>query len=144
MSSNQGHYTGSLPNDYAILAKFAHKPDEDGRRDEEDTDEPISTNDSDPLQLPTSKGARRSSFPSAYIRPQNPIPSVNFKPRIPIGHTSPRDGLSATEITPLLGPLIPRIAEEYPENEENKVLTVMFWEELRILSKYSLPLFLFV
>jgi MATE family multidrug resistance protein len=143
MSSNQGHYVGSLPNDYAILAKFSHGDEEDSLTDgEEDVNERFSsTNESERIL----KGARRSSFPSPYIRPQSPtIPSMSFKARIPVRHTSPADGLSASESTPLLGPLIPRIAEEYPGNDDNKKLTAMFWEELWILSKYSLPLFSFV
>jgi len=37
-----------------------------------------------------------------------------------------------TETTPLLGPLVPRISEEQPGDDDDiKSNTTMFWEEMR-------------
>jgi hypothetical protein len=49
----------------------------------------------------------------------------------------------AMENIPLLGPLMPRI-EEAGDEDDTKSNTSMFWEELRILSKYTLPVFGYV
>lgn len=146
MSSNQGHYIGSLPNDYAILARFAHGGEGSGWTDgEENTNEHSrsdSANEFYPHRGLKSEVTRRSSFSASYIRPpSSTISSMNFDTPVPVKHTSSTDGLRVTESTPLLGPLIPRIAEEHSGNEDNKTMTAMFWEELWILSKYSLPLF---
>lgn len=150
MSSNQGHYVGSLPNDYAILARFAHGDEEcqgNDRIDEcEEADEcSVATNRFDAPRRLRPESARRSSSPSAYIRPRSPvISSMNFKSHMTNESISPA-GLCVTENTPLLGPLIPRIAEGQPGNEDNnKALMTMFYEEIRILLKYTFPIFGFV
>jgi MATE family multidrug resistance protein len=140
MASNQGHYVGSLPNDYAILARFAHDDDENEDEDRNvlaDAEEDARHTEVDRR----AQSPRRSSFPSSYIRPPPPtIPSMNFKSGIPDNHPLLDNG--ATENTPLLGPLVPRIEEEQPGDEDDtKSNTTMFWEEMRILSKYTLPVF---
>ncbi|KII84673.1 hypothetical protein PLICRDRAFT_357130 [Plicaturopsis crispa FD-325 SS-3] len=62
---------------------------------------------------------------------------------LPVPHD--RDfGLNANnENTPLLGPLVPRIEENTAENSghDDTSTTTMFWEELRVLCKYTLPVF---
>jgi len=134
MASNQGHHVGSLPNDYAILARFAH----DDRKNEERNH----TEEEDGEDRVRAQSPRRSSFPSSYIRPPPPaIPSMDFKSdRHLVVENSP------TENTPLLGPLVPRIQEEPGDEDHNDTKSNMttFWEEMRILSKYTLPVFGFV
>jgi MATE family multidrug resistance protein len=145
MASNQGHHVGSLSDDYAILSRFAHDNHEN-QNDEhdrvvEEVDEDCSVRPSAEIErgVIVTQIARRSSSQASYIRPPPTIPSMNFKSGKPDKHLSIENG--ATENTPLLGPLVPRIEEE-PENEDdNKSNTVMFWEELRILSKYTWPIF---
>ena len=117
MASNQGHHVGSLPNDYAILARFAHDDRENEHNHTEEEDGEV---DRVRVQSP-----RRSSFPSSYIRPPPPaIPSMDFKSdrHLVVGN-------SPTENTPLLGPLVPRIQEEPGDEDHNdtKSNMTMFW-----------------
>jgi len=144
MASNQGHYVGSLPNDYATLARFAH--DDHDIQDEEnnlteDEEGASSANEVDRRVSFRAQSPRRSSFPSSYIiPPPATIPSMNFKSSMPDKDPVVENG--ATEHTPLLGPLVPRIEEAEHGNEDHtKSNTTMFWEEIRILSKYTLPVF---
>jgi len=48
-----------------------------------------------------------------------------------------------TESTPLLTPPVPRIEEDIDRNDPNDSESAirMFWEELFVLAKYSLPVF---
>ncbi|KAG1752072.1 MATE efflux family protein [Suillus lakei] len=126
----------SLPQDYAILSRFAaplldetqeESEASPARNDQEECDE------EDGL-LASRKQVRRTSFPSSYILP--PQPSMNIIPTAP-------NVLQPTENTPLLAPLIPRIQEDvdFPCNGHEPSTAQMYWEELRILLKYSLPVF---
>jgi MATE family multidrug resistance protein len=133
MATNQGHHVGSLTNDYAILARFAHD-------DHENTDEqcsPVIGAEEDGVRFQ----AHRRSFPSSYIQPSpSTIPSMDFTSDQHTKHSSVENGM--TETTPLLGPLVPRISEEQPGDDDDiKSNTTMFWEEMRTLSKYTLPVF---
>lgn len=147
MAANQGHHVGSLPNDYAILARFAHERNEhhhdshsevvaeDDSSDISGANADSGSEDATLIQRPhaSSRSPRRSSFPSTYIRPQtSTIPSMKFKP----------DGQDPDEDTPLLREYVPRIEEEQFGNEDaEKSFTTMFWEELRVLGKYTVPVF---
>lgn len=126
----------SLPQDYAILSRFAAPLSGDtqeeleassARNDQEECDE------EDTLLVPR-KQVRRTSFPSSYILP--PQPSMNIIPSAP-------SVLQPTENTPLLAPLIPRIREnvDFPCDGHETSTAQMYWEELCILLKYSLPVF---
>lgn len=142
MSSTYVHYSApsSLPSDYAILSRYAasRAPAEE----EEDTgaiDGEEDAEDHDHLGVPINSHLtqRRTSFPSEYIRPPNPP-----APAVP-----DEDGTKSTaptEYTPLL---IPRIQEEedeeVPGSNTGSSLHV-FWEEARILLKYTLPVYGYV
>lgn len=126
----------SLPQDYAILSRFAaplsgetqeELEASSARNDQEECDE------EDTLLVPRQQ-VRRTSFPSSYILP--PQPSMNIIPTAP-------SVLQPTENTPLLAPLIPRIREnvDFPIDGREPSTAQMYWEELRILLKYSLPVF---
>ncbi|KAG2159453.1 MATE efflux family protein [Suillus bovinus] len=126
----------SLPQDYAILSRFAdplleENQEESGassiRNDQEEYGE------EDGLLAPP-KQVRRTSFPSSYILP--PQPFMKIIPQAP-------NVLQPTENTPLLAPLIPLIREEvdFPSDGHEPTTTQMFWEELGILLKYTLPVF---
>lgn len=126
----------SLPQDYAILSRFAaplsgetqeELESSSARNDQEECDE------EDALLVPRQQ-VRRTSFPSSYILP--PQPSMNIIPTAP-------SVLRPTENTPLLAPLIPRIREnvDFPIDGHEPSTAQMYWEELRILLKYSLPVF---
>lgn len=126
----------SLPQDYAILSRFAaplsgetqeELESSSARNDQEECDE------EDALLVPRQQ-VRRTSFPSSYILP--PQPSMNIIPTAP-------SVLQPTENTPLLAPLIPRIREnvDFPIDGHEPSTVQMYWEELRILLKYSLPVF---
>lgn len=134
MSSTYAHYQGpgSLPSDYAILSRFSS-----AHEDFEPTDElPPSGTDPRPVR-------RRESFSvSPYFRPLNPtVPVVNVYPQGDSKASTP-----PTENTPLLSPLVPRIEEEIDRNvsADSGTSMAMFWEELRILTKYALPVFGYV
>jgi MATE family multidrug resistance protein len=139
MASNQGHFVGSIPNDYAILARFAHDDHENQGEERnhivEEEDENTNTN--------TSRLRRRSSLPpSHFLLPPPTMSSISFKSAGTEGKRVSIDS-GATENTPLLEPLVPRI-EEAEDEDDTKSNTSMFWEELRILSKYTLPVFGYV
>ncbi|KAF7979304.1 hypothetical protein HWV62_43024 [Athelia sp. TMB] len=135
MASNQGHHVGSLPNDYAILAQFAQQNTRGNDNDNNEAAE--STDDLLPTHL-TSTSPRRTSFPASYLKPQ--VQKLTFKSHT-VGSSSdevPSSVGAATENTPL----IPRIDEPTPgEDDDDKALAVMFWEEFRVLLKYTLPVF---
>lgn len=132
MSSTYAHYQGpaSLPSDYAILSRYA-APDSVSEDESEDERPMRETGGSTP-RIP-----RRTSFPSSYLRPRNPTMGP-----LPQNHPSSSLGSDTTETTPLLAPLVPRIEEEVDENDDsNETALKMFWEELRILTRYALPVF---
>jgi len=135
MSSTYAHYQGpaSLPSDYAILSRFSSAHEDFEPTDELIRDELPSGTDPRPVR-------RRQSFSvSPYFRPLNPTAPV-------VGVYPQRDSKASTpptENTPLLSPPVPRIEEEIDRNvsADNGTSMAMFWEELRILTKYALPVF---
>jgi len=137
MSSTYAHYQGpsSIPADYAILSALNNDSDSD----------PESGSDTDTIS--GRRLSHRKSFPHAYYyRPAHP--TIGLYPEQQLSDSSGQ--LSArlvtpSETTPLLSnPPIPRIEEQTDSNDyraENKLTLCMFWEEFRILAKYSLPVF---
>jgi MATE family multidrug resistance protein len=126
----------SLPKDYAILSRFAAPLS--GETQEEPRASPARNDqeeyDEEDALLALRRQVRRTSFPSSYIVP--PQPSMNIIPTAP-------SVLQPTENTPLLAPLMPRIREnvDFPCDGHDPSTAQMYWEELRILLKYSLPVF---
>jgi hypothetical protein len=137
MSSTYAHYQGpaSLPSDYAILSRFSSVNEDFEPTDELREGIPSGT---DPRPV-----RRRESLPvSPYFRPRNPtVPVVGVYPQGDSKASTP-----PTENTPLLSPPVPRIEEEIDRNvsADNGTSMAMFWEELRILTKYALPVFGYV
>jgi hypothetical protein len=113
--SSQGHRatTGSLPSDYAMLSGYAAQS--------EAPDGDINANDLIGDSL------------SHYPRPRNPIMR-------PVRKQSSTISLPHSERTPLLANTVPRIYEDVVADESSTWLTEYF-EELKILSKYTLPVF---
>ncbi|KAG6825998.1 hypothetical protein H0H87_008231 [Tephrocybe sp. NHM501043] len=112
------HYQGpaSLPSDYALLSRFAGAHDQPEHSDAEESDG------------------------TATPRPKHPT--------IPPPHshgqslTIPIPGPIANENTPLLNPPVPRIDEPVDHSlSANPNAMTVFWEELRILTRYALPVF---
>ncbi|KAI0070551.1 MATE efflux family protein [Panus rudis PR-1116 ss-1] len=157
MSFTYVHYSApsSLPSDYALLSRYAaahglnETPDESNET--EDIEDASTTNadddtvDSRAMPIPGADAgkqktvARRSSFPATYVTPFNPtmgpLPDRS-------GYRSGPHPPAATENTPLLAPLVPRIEEEVDEVDPNAEAPVnLLWEEARILAKYTLPVF---
>ncbi|EPQ53474.1 MATE efflux family protein [Gloeophyllum trabeum ATCC 11539] len=129
------HYAApsSLPSDYAILSRYAGH-NGDAHEDDSDAEE----RERDSLLPPEDeeRPGRRSSLPPPFIRPLNPT----------IAPISARDkslGPVPTENTPLLNPLVPRIEEEVdaPGHDSETTLSRRVWEEIKILVKYTLPVF---
>lgn len=121
------HFTpASLPSDYATLSRYSTALSDSQDRTGSDEDEDSLGTDGERARPRT---PRRLSFPTPYIRP--PQPSM--------GPGSAGGGV-ALETTPLL---VPRINEELDGDNDNNPMT-MFWEELRILTRYTLPVYGFV
>ena len=167
MSFTYAHYAApsSLPSDYAILSRYAAA---NSGVDEEDTTENMSVDEdtqsgagevapaifSQNLLHPnwTKAPRRRSSFPTVYIRPLNP----NTTPIIAQpGSSVERNGSKVSlpsETSPLLGPLVPRIEEDVCREEREgserigraQLFVEKYWEEFKILLKYTLPVFGYV
>ncbi|TFK41570.1 MATE efflux family protein [Crucibulum laeve] len=138
MSSTYAHYQGpaSLPSDYAILSRYAGHPDGD-----ESEQEAFLESDTEPLDdnAEHSATSRRRSFPaSAYLRPPNP--TMGRRDSVSVTFNA---GPIHTEVTPLLNPPVPRIEEDIDRDPlyDNGTKMSMFWEELRILTRYALPVF---
>ncbi|THH31443.1 hypothetical protein EUX98_g2769 [Antrodiella citrinella] len=151
MSSTYVHYgaPSSLPSDYALLSRYAAAHDVNPESDNEDEDDHhtmvgSSTHPDDDLLSPNAvpigrrTPIRRSSFPTLYVTPFNPVTG-------PLPDRSGyRSGPNAnpSENTPLLGPLVPRIEEDVDKNDDSHEPAVnMLLEEIRILGKYTLPVF---
>ncbi|KAH8083292.1 MATE efflux family protein [Cristinia sonorae] len=150
MSFTYVHYSApsSLPSDYALLSRYAAAHDlNSDTLDEQDeqmpSDGPSTHPDDDVLNtnavaIPGRHNlARRSSFPTIYVTPFNPTTTgpLPDKSGYRSGPTKP------TENTPLLGPLVPRIEEEVDGADNSEHASSMLWEEIRILGKYTLPVF---
>ena len=158
MSQTYAHYStpSSLPSDYALLSRYAAHNDMPrvnggNRHDENDlteTEEEVvsevddsSERYSNGLSIPTRAVGRRKSFPTSYI--------PSFKPTVgPLPNKSgyrsgPPGPDDASENTPLLAPLVPRIEEEVDRDDPADVegSSSMLKEEIKILAKYTLPVF---
>ncbi|TDL13472.1 MATE efflux family protein [Rickenella mellea] len=151
MSSTFVHYStpSSLPSDYALLSRFASS-----RRNNDNNDSAIENteDESDEAeQVPEGRlSPRRSSFPAEYIRPLNPTmaPMPSMSANKHKTWSSGSKSVIPSENTPLLGPLVPRIEEEVDgeDNEERaqaarNIKIRAYWEETKILAKYTLPVF---
>lgn len=158
MSQTYAHYStpSSLPSDYAVLSRYATHNDTHGvngesRHDEADLteteDEAVSEIDSssgrhrNALSRPLEAMGRRQSFPTSYI--------PSFKPTVgPLPNKSgyrsgPPGPDDASENTPLLAPLVPRIEEDVDRADpaDDESTSSMLKEEVKILAKYTLPVF---
>jgi MATE family multidrug resistance protein len=117
----------SLPSDYAILARYAAAHHNNALYVNEEHSE---SEDDNFRQLARPRYPRRRSLSPSYIR-SNPLP---------IG--TPRGGKSqgiATEFTPLL--VVPVIQENLGGADGRGTTMAMFWEELYVLARYTLPVF---
>lgn len=160
MSSTYVHYStpSSLPSDYALLSRYAAAQGVTDSTNAHDTnsaaegqalnDDDTSIYDIDDADLTPEARAllrrknRRSSFPTPYVTPFNPT-SMGPLPD-ETGHRTGPAGPNATENTPLLAPLVPRIEEEVDEEDVSPSSAArpnILWEEICILSKYTLPVF---
>lgn len=164
MSFTYAHYAApsSLPSDYAILSRYAAanpEVNDEAADDLSENEEAVAGTSEGPVATPNqnflypdwTKGPRRrSSFPTAFIRPLNPnmAPLASQPESVP-----PRTGSKAvlpSETTPLLGPLIPRIEEEVDQEDQDvyrgrvRSFIDKYWEEVGILLKYTLPVFGYV
>ncbi|KAF8067575.1 hypothetical protein FPV67DRAFT_1401306, partial [Lyophyllum atratum] len=129
--SISAHYQGpaSLPSDYALLSRYAGNRPEPGEQDR------IEEADQEGYTRATSINGSPTISPRP--RPMNPTMShPNHFTDIPM------PGPAASENTPLLNPPVPRIDESAREqtSDNDKPLHI-FWDELRILTRYALPVF---
>ncbi|KAL0575224.1 ethionine resistance protein [Marasmius crinis-equi] len=139
MASIATHYQGpaSLPSDYALLSRYASRneqsvhEDSDGSSDSESDDENSTLNASPALSSPRFSVPRRR-------RPSRVTMGLSTEPAIE-RVMAPR--ADPNENTPLLEP--PRIVEDVERNDflTHESSAQMFRDELRILTKYSLPVF---
>lgn len=140
MSSTYVHYQGpsSLPSDYAILSAF------NSRNNLSDSEsDPDSDTDIHPPQA-RRRLTHRKSFPNAY-------PTVGSYPSQELSDVSGqisngRLAIIPSETTPLLSnPPVPCIEEPTDDcGAENRSDLLMLWEEMLILTRYSLPVFGYV
>ncbi|RDX46702.1 MATE efflux family protein [Polyporus arcularius HHB13444] len=151
MSSTYVHYStpSSLPSDYALLSRYAAAHDltvaaeeaANGAGPSADIEEYEEDHDAHGIDIQGSpRKPRRQSFPSSYVTPFNPtmgpLPDRH-------GHRSGPYSRDANENTPLLAPPVPRIEEECDGDdvEDPANASKLFWEEARILTKYTVPVF---
>jgi len=135
MSSTFLHYgtPASLPSDYAILTRYAASQHNGALQVNE---RPESEDDNLGGQEHTRPcSPRRRSLPSSYFRSRS----------ITIGAPIVKNSLSViqTEITPLLrGSTVPVIQESVGRTDGHEETTMaMFWEELYVLTRYTVPVF---
>jgi MATE family multidrug resistance protein len=143
MSSTYVHYgtPSSVPSDYGVLARYAsgapaHEPD---------------SGEHQPLLAPPTMHRSRSRSHEA-LRSSRTTHAQPHAPYVPVpgtGKLEAAPSLSSishgyTEATPLL---IPRIVEAVDEEEAQEALGDVepkahnvYWEELKILAKYTLPI----
>jgi len=128
------HYgtPSSLPSDYALLSRYANARgitnSDEPVHDSHDITEPIDVLDD---VLPDRPAIRRSSFPSPYLRPLQPILPEPFASKVSV----------PDEYTPLL---VPRIEEEVSPSTDpvhSQSTAKVYRDELNILLKYTLPVF---
>ncbi|KAK7046858.1 RNA helicase, partial [Favolaschia claudopus] len=129
MASNVHSVSASLPTDYAIVSSYAATHGHSARNSgvEQNTE----SADAEPSYTSEYHAARRPSRPSmarpAFLK-------------------APQAGGSVMETTPLLlstqaEPPVPRIEECDDTDDGQLSTTAMYLSELRILTKYSLPVF---
>ncbi|KAI0064869.1 MATE efflux family protein [Artomyces pyxidatus] len=138
MSATYIHYSApsSLPSDYALLSRYAAArgvTEVDEPSSDDEPEEEVSGGENLDSMHASPYRPRRSSFPTAFIRPPHPTMPEIMTSKRPI----------PDEFTPLL---VPRIEEEpdrgdvlHPQNASHSLKTYV--EELRILTKYTLPVF---
>ncbi|TFK47550.1 MATE efflux family protein [Heliocybe sulcata] len=138
MSATYIHYAApsSLPSDYAILSRYAGHNSERNEGEES----AIEDREESELLLNAEEGeerpGRRTSLTAPFIRPLNPTMA-------PITARDKSPAAVPTENTPLLNPLVPRIEEEVdsPGHDSETTPSERVWEEVKILVKYTLPVF---
>ncbi|KAJ7033193.1 MATE efflux family protein [Mycena alexandri] len=112
--------SGSLPSDYATVSRYAA----------------AHSNGMEPSEEATNTESSHTSSPSLAKRPSRPSLGVPVVAQ---------NGHRPTENTPLLnpGPHVPRIEENEVETGSDSDLSTaaLYLSELRILTKYSLPVF---
>lgn len=139
MASTLAHYQGpaSLPSDYALLSRYA------GNHIEEQTlrDDELTDSEDTPQRRPSSTSIlRRASAPAPPpLRSKHSIGAMTSHPHH-FAHI-PLPGPIPSENTPLLNPPVPRIDESIERTSESGSKMLIFWEELRILTRYALPVF---
>ncbi|ETW75964.1 multidrug flippase [Heterobasidion irregulare TC 32-1] len=132
MSQTYMHYatSSSLPSDYAILSRYAAARSLDENTNTIASNEELEAKPSDA----SSTHQRRSNFPTPFIRPLNP--TIASRP-----DTSVAPVTLANEFTPLLVPRIEEESDDLPGAAGEHAPRSLFWEELRILMKYTLPVY---
>jgi len=115
---------GSLPRDYAILSQFATSTGEDQTQNK--------------FLNGTDDSHTQTGNPVTGVAPRTKISSIPPTPAVMT--------VMPTENTHLLSPPIPRIEEDLNLANHGDDLNTwdIFREELGILTKYSLPVFVFV
>ncbi|KAG6864899.1 hypothetical protein C0991_006469 [Blastosporella zonata] len=95
-----------------------------------------------PASLP-SDYALLSRFAGAHEEEEAPAATPRPRHLTIAPLTIPIPGPIPTENTPLLNPPVPRIDEplDHSSMSAKQTTTVIFWEELRILTRYALPVF---
>ena len=153
MSSTYVHYStpSSLPSDYAVLSRYAAAHDQNADGQEADSlvqssalDDYNDEHDENGIDIHAHPRApRRRSSATSYLAPFNPtmgpLPDRH-------GHRSGPKHSDPNENTPLLAPPVPRIEEECDREDATGPTSSskMFWEEMGILAKYTLPVFGYV
>ena len=129
------HYgtPSSLPSDYALLSRYANaRGMTNGDEPIDDFYDPSDPSDAHNDGIPIRPTARRSSFPSPYLRPLQPKLPDSFASKVSV----------PDEYSPLL---VPRIVEEDTNSSTDPVhsqsAAKVYRDEFRILVKYSLPVF---
>ncbi|KAK1227645.1 ethionine resistance protein [Marasmius sp. AFHP31] len=142
MASIASHYQGpaSLPSDYALLSRYAVRHDSSGQNTFEEyngSSDDESDDENSTLNVPRATSPRRYSAPPRR-RPSKVTMGSAYEPAIE-RVMAPR--ADPNENTPLLNP--PRIVEDVERNDlaSHESSSQMFRDELRILTKYSLPVF---
>jgi MATE family multidrug resistance protein len=138
MSSTLAHYQGptSLPSDYALLSRYAGNHPEEQHSQMESDDE-LTDNESTARLNGT---LRRASAPAPRcLHPQRSLGPMTSHPHH-FAHI-PLPGPIPSENTPLLNPPVPRIDEPIEQTSDDGSKMLIFWEELRILTRYALPVF---
>ncbi|KAL4072169.1 MATE efflux family protein [Scleroderma citrinum] len=109
----------SVPQDYSLLAHYVGSYRE---RRHQDVDRDVPTDD--------------DLDDSEHLCPRRPIPTI------PVSRVSAELPSRVAETTPLLNPPVPRIHEDVDAlSYDTRKATDVFWDEIKILTRYSLPVF---